>query len=46
MALCLVLLVASIYGLAVFGAKIFRTGILMSGKRPKLGEIIRWARVR
>ncbi len=45
-ALCLVLLVASIYGLAVFGAKIFRTGILMSGKRPKLGEIIRWARVR
>jgi len=46
LALCISLLLATIYGIAVFGAKIFRVGILMSGKRPKLGEIIRWARVR
>jgi ABC-2 type transport system permease protein len=25
-------------------AKIFRIGILLTGKRPKLGEIIRWIR--
>jgi ABC-2 type transport system permease protein len=25
-------------------AKVFRTGILLYGKPPKLGEIIRWAR--
>ncbi len=26
------------------GAKVFRTGILMYGKRPRLGEVLRWLR--
>jgi ABC-2 type transport system permease protein len=43
-ALCIVLLVASIYGVIVFSARVFRTGILMYGKRPGLREIFRWSR--
>lgn len=39
-----VLLVAAVV-LALYGAaKIFRIGILMTGKPPKLGEILRWLR--
>jgi ABC-2 type transport system permease protein len=30
--------------LAWLGAKIFRIGILMYGKKPSLGEIMRWIR--
>jgi ABC-2 type transport system permease protein len=30
--------------LAWLGAKIFRVGILMYGKKPSLGEILRWSR--
>lgn len=30
--------------LAWLGAKIFRIGILMYGKKPTLGEILRWIR--
>jgi ABC-2 type transport system permease protein len=40
--LCLCLLVAAIYGMALLASRIFRTGILMTGKRKNLGEILRW----
>jgi ABC-2 type transport system permease protein len=46
LALCIGLLVASIYTTTILGAKIFRVGILMSGKRYKLLEILRWVRVK
>lgn len=45
LALCIGLLLASIYATTMLGAKIFRVGILMSGKRYKLSEILRWVRV-
>lgn len=35
---------ATIWFLAWLGAKIFRTGLLMYGKKPSLREILRWAR--
>ena len=34
----------TIWGLAWLGAKIFRVGMLMYGKKPTLGEILRWIR--
>ena len=40
--LTLILLSASIIVLAWIAARIFRVGILLTGKRPELGEIIRW----
>jgi ABC-2 type transport system permease protein len=36
----------TIWGLAWLGAKIFRVGMLMYGKKPSLGEILRWVRYR
>ncbi|KKL21845.1 hypothetical protein LCGC14_2441350, partial [marine sediment metagenome] len=39
-----VVLGASVLATVWGSAKIFRTGILMYGKRPKLGEILRWIR--
>ncbi len=42
--LSLVLLYASFMGLIWVAAKIYRVGIFMYGKKPTLGEIIRWAR--
>jgi len=45
-ALCLVLLVASVAGMALLAAKVFRVGILMTGKRPRIREILRWVLVR
>ncbi|MBN2346888.1 MAG: ABC transporter permease [Candidatus Aminicenantes bacterium] len=39
-ALCLL----TVWGLAWVGAKIFRVGMLMYGKKPSLGEILRWLR--
>lgn len=45
-ALCLLLLVAGVAGMAFLAVKVFRVGILMTGKRPKLGEVLRWVKVR
>lgn len=36
------LLAASVPAVMWVGAKVFRTGILMYGKRPRLREVIRW----
>lgn len=36
----------AILGVGFLGAKIFRVGILMTGKRPKIGEVLRWARLK
>jgi len=41
-ALSLVLLVATTYGLLVLCGRIYRTGILMYGKKPTLPEIVKW----
>jgi len=45
-ALSLVLLVLSVGGMALFAAKILGVGFLMTGMRPKLGEIARWLSVK
>ncbi|HOX16838.1 MAG TPA: ABC transporter permease [Spirochaetales bacterium] len=37
---------ASVIGMALLASKIFRTGILMTGKRARLGEILRWVSVK
>jgi ABC-2 type transport system permease protein len=44
LALSVVLMVASIYGMAWLASRIYRVGILMYGKRPTLPEILRWVR--
>jgi ABC-2 type transport system permease protein len=44
LALSITLLIASIIGALVLAAKVFRTFLLMYGKRPRLGEIIRCLR--
>ena len=41
-ALSLLLLVATIAGILVLCARIYRIGILMYGKRPTLPEIMKW----
>jgi ABC-2 type transport system permease protein len=41
-ALSLLLLVATITGILVLCARIYRIGILMYGKRPTLPEIVKW----
>ena len=38
------MLVASILAALWAGAKVFRIGILLTGKPPKLKEILRWIR--
>jgi ABC-2 type transport system permease protein len=42
LALSLVLMVLSIYGMMWVASRIYRVGILMYGKRPTLPEILRW----
>jgi ABC-2 type transport system permease protein len=44
--LSLGVLAASAYLIASLSARIYRVGILMYGKRPGLGELIRWLRYR
>jgi ABC-2 type transport system permease protein len=41
---CLLILLATIYGMVLLTARIYRVGILMYGKKPTLPEIIRWLR--
>jgi ABC-2 type transport system permease protein len=43
-ALCIGILVATIYGMLALSARIYRVGILMYGKRPTLPEIVKWVR--
>lgn len=43
-ALCIGIMLATIYGMLVLSARIYRVGILMYGKRPTLPEIIKWVR--
>ncbi len=45
-ALSYVVLLASVVGAGMLAAKIFRVGILMTGKRRKLGEIIKWVTIK
>jgi ABC-2 type transport system permease protein len=44
LALSLVLMVLSIYGMVWVASRIYRVGILMYGKRPTLPEILRWVK--
>ena len=44
LAVSMILMVATILGLLVLAAKIFRTFLLMHGKTPKLREIVRYLR--
>ena len=46
LAICIGLLLSSVWAMSAFAAKVFRVGILMSGKRHKLSEIIRWSAMR
>ena len=40
----LVLLIAGIVGVTWVAARIYRVGILMTGKRPSLRELVRWVK--
>jgi len=42
LALSLLLMVLSIYGMVWIASRIYRVGILMYGKRPTLPEMLRW----
>jgi len=43
-ALCIAILIGSIFVSGVLAAKVFRIGILMYGKRPDIREIVKWMR--
>jgi len=43
-ALSIAILLATIYGMLVLSARIYRVGILMYGKRATLPEILKWVR--
>jgi ABC-2 type transport system permease protein len=43
-ALCIGIMLATIYGMLALSARIYRVGILMYGKRPTLSEILKWVR--
>jgi ABC-2 type transport system permease protein len=40
----IIMCLLTIWGLAWLGARIFRVGMLMYGKKPSLGEMLRWVR--
>lgn len=42
--LSLVILIVSVFGLIWVAAKIYRVGIFMYGKKPKITDLIKWAR--
>jgi len=42
--LCVAILLVTIAGTIFLAARIFRVGILMTGKRARLGEILKWVR--
>ncbi len=42
--LCIAILLATVAGTILVSAKIFRVGILMTGKRFKFGEVLKWVR--
>jgi ABC-2 type transport system permease protein len=42
--LSLVLMVLGLMAVAWFAGRIYRTGILMYGKKPSLKEVFRWIR--
>ena len=44
LALSLVILVIGIVGVTWIAARIYRVGILMTGKRPTMKELVRWVR--
>ena len=44
-ALSVLSLVAGVAVMTWLAAKIFRIGILMTGKPPKIGEVVRWLRI-
>ena len=46
LALSLTLLLGGIFFMAFLGGRIYRVGILMTGKRPSIPEIFRWLRQR
>jgi ABC-2 type transport system permease protein len=43
-ALCIVLMLVTTWGLLGLSSRIYRVGILMYGKRPTLPELRRWLR--
>jgi len=43
-ALCIILMIGTIYVVVNISARIYRVGILMYGKRPTLAEIIKWVK--
>lgn len=43
-AICIALMVLTIYALLLLCARIYRVGILMYGKRPTLPELLKWLR--
>jgi ABC-2 type transport system permease protein len=42
--LCVALMLATIWGLLLLCARIYRVGVLMYGKRPTLPELVKWLR--
>jgi ABC-2 type transport system permease protein len=44
LALCIGLMLVTVYGLLLLSSRIYRVGILMYGKRPTLAELRRWLR--